>query len=96
MNVSTSIEDDNFAIADKPVMSTQAIVLIALASASAAFTLGAGIWCLFYGTFGRGLRQRRAREGGRVCHSLSLRSVSTLYLLLSASASSNMVYLKTS
>jgi len=68
MSISYAMEDDNLSVVDKPIMSTQAIVFIALASASAAFTLGAGVWCLFYGAFGRGLRQRRAREGGRVCH----------------------------
>jgi hypothetical protein len=70
MSTSNAMADDNLVVVDKPNMSTQAIVFIALASASAAFTLGAGIWCLFYGAFGRGLRQRRARQGGRVCHFL--------------------------
>jgi hypothetical protein len=64
-----TVADDNLSVVDKPMMSTQGIVFVALASASAAFTLGAGIWCLFYGAFGRGLRQRRCREAiNRVCH----------------------------
>lgn len=72
-DVTITMEDDNLSVVDKPMMSTQAIVFIALASASAAFTLGAGIWCLFYGAFGRGLRQRRCREAAnRVCRALSI------------------------
>jgi hypothetical protein len=57
-----TMQEDNLQVVDKPIMSTRAIVFIAIASASAAFSLGIGIWCLFYGTFGRGLKQRRARE----------------------------------
>jgi hypothetical protein len=65
MSAVTSAYDD-LAVADKPIMSTQAIVFIALASASAAFTIGAGIWCVAYGTLGRKLRRTRAREDTRV------------------------------